>query len=226
MLIKIWKDPVWSKVIATGITGLIGFLVYTFVPRSFINSLWQLISSPSVPNGVLVLVCFIIIVCMFILLKERGCSKSKAFSSKEWFREICEKLMDCAYARIYLRSFDHPDDFRDEHRDALMEIMNTIKIKIQSDADIKIISFNPNKGKSGVDWLSAELKNDGAISKAIQIRTTQPVANATSMYLFDDKSVIYNRKGNGNTTFHVENYSNSIIHEFIKRGFDDLERTK
>lgn len=149
---------------------------------------------------------------------------SRGLSSKEWFDAIAEKLSDCGYARLYLRSFDHPDDFRGEHKEKLNEIISTILEKIKSGADIKIISFSPtSQKKTGLDWIHSDVDGSIDLNKYIKVVKTQPVSNSSSMYLFDDKSVIYNKASEGKATYHIENFSNSIIHELIALGFKELE---
>ncbi len=148
----------------------------------------------------------------------------KTMSSDDWFESIIEKLSDCGYARLYLRSFDHPDEFKGEHKESLDKIIKIILEKVKSGADLKIISFAPNpQHKTGLDWLSSKLCSSVDLNNYIKVVTAQPVSNSSSMYLFDDKSVIYNKKTNGKTTYHVDSFSNSIIHELIVRGFKGMK---
>lgn len=150
--------------------------------------------------------------------------ETSQMSSVDWFSSIAKKLADCGYARLYLRSFDHPSDFKGEHKDKLNEIISIILEKIKAGADIKIISFSPTSQKqTGLDWISSDLGESVDLSDYIKVVKTQPVSNSSSMYLFDDKSVIYNKANEGKTTYHIENYSNSIIHELIELGFNELE---
>jgi len=148
-------------------------------------------------------------------------------TSDDWFNLIAEKLSDCSYARLYLRSFDHPDEFREEHRKNLMKIISLIADKIRSGADIKIVSYAPSsKNKTGYNWVQSELGTNFSVDDYITVIQNQPVSNSTSMYLFDDKSVAYNKKINGKNTYHIENYSNSIIHTLIANGLDSLKGAK
>lgn len=148
----------------------------------------------------------------------------QTMNSNDWFELIIEKLSDCGYARLYLRSFDHPDEFKGEHKEKLNKIIKIILEKVKSGADLKIISFVPSsQHKTGLDWLSSILGSSVDLNEYIKVVTAQPVSNSSSMYLFDDKSVIYNKKTNGKTTYHIDNYSNSIIHELIARGFKEME---
>lgn len=146
-------------------------------------------------------------------------------TSRQWFDSIIEKLSDCGYARLYLRSFDHPDEFREEHKERLMKIISLIAERIKSGADLKIISYAPSTSKkTGFEWISSRLGPSFNTTDYIKVIHTQPVSNSTSMYLFDDKSVLYNKRNSGKTTYHIEDYSNSIIHELISSGFNALER--
>ncbi|HDR8859215.1 TPA: hypothetical protein QDA74_003713 [Burkholderia territorii] len=229
---KIWTDPVWSKVISNIISwggpataGLI--LAYAHFSTGALAA-W--LNKNSIPNFlVIVILIFAPIIWFIFRIKSKAPpsldapSAPSALSSNEWFDAIADRLSDCRSARIYLRSFEHPDNFREEHRIALMKIINNIKIKLQNNSDIKIISFHPTNDKSGLDWLKAELPDETCIA-AIKIRKDQPVSNASSMYLFDDKTIAYNKRNDRSTSYHVENYANSIVHEMISRGFDDLAR--
>ncbi len=145
-------------------------------------------------------------------------------TSDAWFDAIIERLSDCGYARLYLRSFDHPDEFREEHRERLMKIISLISERIKSGADLKIISYATKaNNKTGFDWVASKLGRKDDLNKFIKVINTQPVSNSTSMYLFDDKSVLYNKRNSGKISYHIDNYSNSIIHELIYSGFKVLE---
>lgn len=240
MLDKIWKDPVWSKVIAQIITwggGLISAAIIAYAHISS-SSTAAWLNAYSLPNFATILI-LIFATLTYTILAHRKSKNTQTtaptsattaetapttLSSNEWFDAISDKLSDCTFARIYLRSFEHPDNFREEHRAALMKILEGIKVKLKNKADIKIISFNPTNEKSAVDWLKAELSGQ-MCTTAVKIFTDQPVANGSSMYLFDDKTIVFNRKNGKTTSYHVENYSNSIVHEMILRGFNDLQRS-
>lgn len=218
-LAEIWKDPVWSKVIAAVITA-----APVIIARFFDGKLANWLNLHSIPNfATLGFMVAFLFGCAWFNIKSKSTKGTSSITSDEWFNTIADKLSDCESARIYLRSFDHPDNFREEHRKALMRILEAIKIKLKNNADIKIISFNPTEEKSGVDWLRNELSEE-ICAATIKIYLNQPVSNGSSMYLFDDKTVAYNRK-NGKINFYfIENYSNSIVHEMLYRGFNDLQR--
>jgi hypothetical protein len=225
MISKIWKDPVWSKVISAGILGVV-IWGYSLVPDEY----WALVSNFAKETydfplwGLFLVVLLLVAIVLFFIT-----SKNKGFSiaSQDWFDSIAEKLSDCSYSRLYLRSFDHPDEFREEHRANLMKIISLIADKIRSGADIKIVSYAPlSKNKTGYNWVQAELGEGFKVDDYITVIHNQPVSNYTSMYLFDDKSVVYNKRSNGNNTYHIENYSNSIIYTLITNGFDNLDGVK
>lgn len=217
MLTKIWNDPVWSKVIAGCILAGGGLLIVT--SDRIRNTLLEK-STPNWLLGVVVLLTIYLLIHLFWFKKLT--SNQTDISSDEWFSIINEKLKDCGYARIYLRNFNHPDDFRDEHREALMKIIRTIKEKIQAKSDMQILSYKPNGEKAGDDWLEKELGGRENINSHVRIRKTQPMANSSSMYLFDDRFIVFNKINNRIATYHVEKHSNSILFELIKRGFEEI----
>lgn len=219
MFAKIWNDPVWSKVISACILAVGAWVIATS------ENIKNFLLAESLPNWSWLCVLFTICFFLYFFLLKKSKSKQLTISSKEWFSIINEKLKDCGYARIYLRNFNHPDDFRDEHRDALLSIIKTIKEKIQAGSDIQIMSYKSNGEKSGDDWLENELGGREFINHYIKILKTQPMTNSSSMYLFDDRFVVFNKKNDGTTSFHIEKHSNSILFELIKRGFEEIWRT-
>lgn len=228
MLIKYWKDPVWSKVIAFVITSVFTamfYLIYNNIPDKKIESAMSwLFSNISVPHWSIV-VFLIMFLLLMIITFSKSSKKVKELNSSEWFELIIEKLSDCNEAKLYLRSFDHPDNFRDEHRVTLMKIMKILAKKIESGSSIKVISYAENsESKTGYDWILSELNGAKEVETSIKVIRSQPVYNTTSMYLFDDKSVVYNKRSNGKFTYHVENYSTSILHKLLSLGHESLEK--
>jgi len=78
MINKVWKDPVWSKVIATGILAIlvsVGTYFLDFWPsiKVALNNSWSFIfSSTYVPNwlvGIMTLLCVLFIYAILIELK-------------------------------------------------------------------------------------------------------------------------------------------------------------
>lgn len=225
MIGKIWKDPVWSTVIAVGILGIVTW-VSSQIPEKYTTMVSNIaIERYDFPLWMIFLAVLLLIA--LVIFSVRSYRKGVFITSQDWFDLIADKLSDCSYARLYLRSFDHPDEFRENHRENLMKIIMLIADKIRSGADIKIISYAPaSKNKTGFNWVQAELGEDFKVDRYITVIRNQPVSNSTSMYLFDDKSIVYNKKSNGNYTYHMENYSNSIIHALIAKGLDNLEGVK
>lgn len=217
---EIWKDPVWSKVIATIIITLMGILVYAFLPN------WKevLIKSLAFSLEINILILIVVLGDMIIVFWWSGKSKKNLqleVSSASWFSEIENQIKECNSACIYLREFSHPDQFKVEHRDSLLSFMTSLAERLNSGADIKIIAYHSDPvKKTGLDWLKTEIgDNTQALSK-IRIIQCQPKANSTSMYLFDSGVVLYNRRVKDNKySYHNENMNGSIIHFFIERGF-------
>lgn len=150
----------------------------------------------------------------------------ETLGSDTWFQRIVEQLRYCGYARIYLHSFDHPDDFRTEHRDQLMRIMNELKNRIEAGCDIKVISYTPSNKKTGVDWLRDATSNKERVNECFKIRQTQRASNASSLYLFDDRSLIFSVKSDNGRTYHVQKNQKSILHEALKLGVEKLFEDK
>lgn len=80
MILKIWKDPVWSMVIATGILALIGAIATYFLGawptiKSFSVSIWGFISSSTAtPNwllGIMVIPNLLLGYAILIALKDK-----------------------------------------------------------------------------------------------------------------------------------------------------------
>lgn len=222
MLIRFWNDSVWSKVIASCIVALGAWAI----AKS--DQAGTYMKAVTTPNWVVWLIVFAAIIVVSVLIYIARSRKPEASSenitSEEWFSVIDEKLQNCGYARIYLRNFNHPDDFRGEHRESLLKIIKTIKQKIKSNEEIQILSYKPIGARAGDDWLESELGGREKISGHVKIRNTQPMTNSSSMYLFDDRFVVFNKVNGGVTTYHIEQHANSILFELIKRGFEQVWR--
>ena len=146
------------------------------------------------------------------------------YSGNDWFNEIIEKLKDNDEARIFLRDFQHPDNFRAKHRHQLKEIMELFKQKISNGEDIRIIAYCPNGEKNGLKWLESELSGNvnsiQNLSKAIKIIKKQPVGSTLpSIYIFSDNSVLFNQIIDGKILYHCQNHSNSILFNLIEHGY-------
>jgi len=160
--------------------------------------------------------------CLFVLaIRQPAIRNTENLSSSEWLLRIERKLRDCGSAQIYLRKFDHPDNFKAEHRDILIKIMKTIKGKIDGGAQITIIAYHPNPNeKSGADWLRGS--GTHTPNGSIIIRTSQPATNSTSIYIFDDRTCFYNKAGSDGMIYKEENFSSSILYDLINRGYSNL----
>lgn len=213
---EIWRDPVWSKVIATAITSLCGMALaaLTSVGKKwlmfeFILPLWSII------------LALIFLISALIYFREQRCKeKPESVSSTHWFSEIDRQIKDCNFARIYLREFAHPDQFKPEHRESLFSFMRSLAERLESGADINIIAYHASPSeKSGVDWLKSEIKKNKKALDRVKLIRVQPVSNYSSMYLFDSGVVLYNRRLKETNFYHIENLNGSIVHFLIKRGF-------
>lgn len=206
----IWKDPVFSKLIAAAIITLVGLII---------NSIIKLVKLPiDIP-----LLYFIWTVLLFLLIIVIIIKLPKpSLTSNEWFAKILERLKNCKSVKIYLRDFDHPDNFKFPHRQDLMSIMEEFKYMIKRNADIKIISFLPSNKKNGLNWLQSELKECPDIKNSIRPIETQPVYNSSTVYIFDNNTIIYNKKKDNKTTYHIDCYNETILHHLVNEGFDKL----
>jgi len=101
--------------------------------------------------------------------------------------------------------------------------MQAIKRKITGGSRITIVAYHPDPDeKSGLDWLRANCTTTEPIEELIILRTSQPSANSSSIYVFDDRTSFYNKEENNKTVYKEENFSSSIVYELIIRGFSNL----
>lgn len=96
MLSKIWKDPVWSKVIAAGILMLIALISTYFLGawpsiKAFLSQAWSFaLSGTSVPNwllGIMILPFFLLGYVFLIVLKERLANDESGVSFQNYTRD-------------------------------------------------------------------------------------------------------------------------------------------
>ena len=152
----IWKDAVWSKVIASAIVLLCGLLVNVFPPDWKANFTTWITSEITVPAWGPMLALLILIFFHFFLFRRKSDGNKENLSSSQWFDEIIRQMKDCNFARIYLRNFSHPDQFRHQHRDSLLLFMKSLADRLRAGADIKIIAYHSSVSeKSGLDWLKS-----------------------------------------------------------------------
>ena len=220
-----WRDPVWSKVIATFIVGLFGLILLKLYPN-WESQLATLAGHPlTIPLWIMFLAGIAVFAVIGLLCRKRQ-AISESVSSEKWFSEIEQQIKDCNYARIYLREFSHPDKFRPEHRESLLSFMNSLAQRLEAGADIRVIAYHEKPSeKSGMDWLRAEIQKDKkAALEKVKLINMQPTSNSSSMYLFDNGAVIYNRREKSSYSYHSENQNGSIVHLLIKNGFAATER--
>jgi len=217
---KIWRDPVFSGIVSTLISNVLGYLVIRSNPKEP-SSLKECI----IPNwAFLVVISIAIGLVVYTFLKWLESRDRACLSSEEWFSLINRKLKDSTLARIYLRKFDHPDFFQEAHRASLMKIMRTIKARVEADADIKIISFNDNGGKTALDWLVSELNGEVAIDCFVKVVKKQRSINSSSIYLFDDRTIVYNKRIDNAFKYYCESHVGSILFDFVRDGFEKYWR--
>jgi hypothetical protein len=142
----------------------------------------------------------VLFVVILVFVRER----KAALSSSDWFRLLLDALEDASQGAIYLRSFDHPDDFQEKHRETLLSLMRLLARKVAEHPDsFLIVGFRPSSSapKSPVEWLQTELRevhkvsDPGALlSKCVYVIRKQPTANSTSAYLIDQSLMFYNRR--------------------------------
>lgn len=223
---KIWTDPVFSGTLAAILAGIIPLFLPLLTGEqnneAATLAVLKFLSTKGTANWIAIsLTSLIFGLITFLFVKINiGTVDRVNLSSNDWFELISENLENCGSARIYLRKFDHPDDFQQEHRDALMRIITTIKEKISNGNDIKIISFNESNNRTGFDWIKAQLPESILLDKKVKIIQQQPSANSSSLYLFDNRLTIFNKRSNKKTRYYYEDLSNSITFEFMCGGFD------
>lgn len=224
------EHPIWSSVIASGVVLVLGLLAKAIKPNWYSSVLEWFQTQTQVPNLVVALIILIaLLILVWVLnrkpiaahdIRESDFIDSGTITSQKWFSEIESQIKDCKFARIYLRDFDHPDQFRPEHRSALLSFMQSLALRLESGADIEIIAYHFRESeKSGLDWLRSEVTENPDSLKKIKLIKTQPVSNSSSMYLFDSGNVLYNRRVNDQKSYHIDNFQGSIVHHFIERGY-------
>lgn len=219
---RFWQDPVISGVLSTGISTVIWpFFLGDDQESGAFQGWGKSLVEQDIQNWIFVLAVSVAIgLAVYSTQKWRESRDRESLSSKAWFSLVNQKLKDCTSARIYLRKFDHPDNFRQEHKAVLMEMMETIKARIAAGADIKIISYNDNGEKTGFEWLVSELSEETCVEGFVKIVPTQITTNSSSTYIFDDKNIVFNKRVGGTVQYYCESHSGSILFEFVKSGFE------
>jgi hypothetical protein len=151
--------------------------------------------------------------------------------SNDWFKDIVELLDDSTQAKIYLRSFQHPEEFHEKHRSELMKIMKIFARKmVENTNDFHIIAYRPSdsKGKNPIGWLKQEIVEsirarnaDEILKKCITVIKSQPSANMSTVYMIDKCYLLYNRPlENHKIKYCKIDFSRSIIPYFFELGFN------
>lgn len=220
-----WHDPVWSGVIAGGIVAIAQPILWAMGGYAFTDrSPWGFLFSFDLPNLVFgILVVLIVGLGVSAYRKWRETKDRVPISSEQWFKIINDKLKECGFARAYLRRFDHPNDFTDSHKKVLNEMMQTLKQRLDAGADIQLISFNSENGKTGADWLKDELSSSD-VNDYIKVVQKQPIGNSSTIYLFDDRLLVYSKKTDSGMLYFYERQGESIMFEFVRRGFEEYWR--
>ncbi len=218
---KIWADPVWSKVISAVILLTAGYSA-TKLPFEWEKEFALLVSHKlNISIWIIALTLIIISILIILLVRKKNYSRQADLTSKQWFSEIDQQIKDCNFARIYLRNFSHPDQFKSEHRETLLSFMKSLAERLEAGADIQIIAYHTSLStKSGLDWLNSEVITNKKALDNIKLIRVQPTSNASSMYLFDSGVVLYNRRFQESHSYHIENLQGSILHFLIGRGFN------
>lgn len=182
-------------------------------------------------TGVISLVALILI--LWVYRRSDSGLYMDELRSDEWFRHIVELLDDASNAKIYLRDFRHPDEFKDAHRSDLLKIMKIFAKKIAEHGDnLQIIAYREceTKNKNPVEWLKHELVNAYGISKAnklikkcVTLINSQPTSNSSTVYLIDNSILLYNRLSDDHKIrYYRVDVSRSIIPYLFNLGFAEF----
>jgi predicted alpha/beta hydrolase family esterase len=153
---------------------------------------------------------------------QQSVSTPQQVDRTAWLDYIAQKLESCAYTRMHLHSFDHPEDFPLDHKKPLQRILNIVKSKIDNGRNIQILAHRTDKPKSAVDWLKSELGDTVDIAPFIAIKKSRGAANAASVCIFADGSFAYNAEHEGRTSYYVQQLQGSIVHDTMKAGIEQL----
>lgn len=172
---------------------------------------------------------FLVIVAM-----RRPISSEMPLTASEWLREITVLLETSKEAKIYLRSFKHPEDFKDEHRKALLGLMKIFALKITRGPEhFRIVAYsdgiNPN-ARDPKKWLIDEIVATGGkeveasnlVNKCVTILSTEPSANTSTFYLIDNQHLAYNHREGSQYCYRIINFSRSVIPGFMAAGFERI----
>jgi hypothetical protein len=173
---------------------------------------------------------FAFIALILVLWTYRKSESEVELSSEVWFNNIVKSLDDATQARIYLRSFSHPDDFRENHKQELLKIMNLFVQKIIDYPDsMRIIAHQPSgaEGRDPMQWLKERIAErcgreqaEKLLSQCLKIITSQPIGNSSTVYIIDNSILLYNRsEENNKMKYYKVDLNRSIVTFFLEFGF-------
>ncbi|MBS8269531.1 hypothetical protein DYI26_12435 [Halomonas litopenaei] len=102
-------------------------------------------------------------------------------------------------------------------------MMQTLKQRLDAGADIQLISFNSENGKTGADWLKDELASSN-VNDHVKVVQKQLIGNSSTVYIFDDRLLVYSKKTDSGMLYFYERQGESIMFEFVRRGFEEYWR--
>lgn len=187
------------------------------------------------PNAWMGLVVGLFIVVL-LLFFYRHQSESRSVESKEWFKIIVQNLRNASSVCAYLREFDHPDEFANAHRDALLEINKLfIKGMLQYPESFRIVAYNETGQATAKatkwleDGLAETLGSQAArtrLDNCLRILDRQPSANSSTVYVIDDEILVYNHvKNDGEKSYYVHFLQRSVIPLLLQTGLRDIFET-
>jgi hypothetical protein len=174
------------------------------------------------------------LVIVLLLLFFFGPS-GKDMKEDVWFKAIVAHLEDASTATIYLRHFQHPDDFRPEHRQALLDIMNCfVKNIIEHPETFRIVAYRETHatGKDPREWIRSELHQRGVrlnpdelLERCVRVIHRQPGANSSTVYVIDDNVILYTYvPARDRAQLFSLDLARSLLPKFISSGIDNLFR--
>ena len=178
-----------------------------------------------------VLLSFIAFITLLFFYKPEN-TESELNSSK-WFSTIQTHLRNATHVTVYLREFDHPDEFKTKHRDSLLAINRQfVKCILEFPDTFRIVAYN-DKGRdanSALGWLREQLKqqrNDAEVAVLVKqcvcLIERQPHANSSTVYIIDNQIFLFNHvEDSGKARYFFRSLPRSIVPHFIGRGIEHL----
>ena len=153
-------------------------------------------------------------------------------TSEEWFKSLGHLLDNSTQAKVYLREFEHPDDFKENHREELLRIMRLfVRMMIEHSDGFRIIAYRPidSTKKEPVEWITQEIarsldseRTTEVVEKCLAIINSQPAPNSSTVYIIDNVFVVFNRLfENGQRRYYRLDLSYSVLPLFLDVGFTE-----